>query len=69
MYSVLCILGVFFVIGYVPETKGRDLDSIAKLFLKAKSEECVLKSDSNVTNKKKPSCQVNCDTTVEITRL
>uniref|UniRef100_A0A182N2H2 Facilitated trehalose transporter Tret1 n=1 Tax=Anopheles dirus TaxID=7168 RepID=A0A182N2H2_9DIPT len=32
MYSVLCALGVVFVITCVPETKGRELDSIQKLF-------------------------------------
>lgn len=34
MYSVFCALAVIFVIGVVPETKGRDLDDIAKLFVK-----------------------------------
>lgn len=34
MYSGLCAFGVFFVIMFVPETKGRDLESIAKLFQK-----------------------------------
>jgi hypothetical protein len=34
MYSVLCVLGVFFVIVFVPETKGKELDSIAQLFVK-----------------------------------
>ncbi|XP_055594970.1 facilitated trehalose transporter Tret1-like [Uranotaenia lowii] len=34
MYSVLCALGVLFVITCVPETKGRDLESIHKLFEK-----------------------------------
>ncbi|ETN66996.1 sugar transporter [Anopheles darlingi] len=32
MYSVLCALGVAFVITCVPETKGRELESIQKLF-------------------------------------
>ncbi|XP_058117297.1 facilitated trehalose transporter Tret1-2 homolog [Anopheles ziemanni] len=32
MYSVLCALGVVFVITCVPETKGRELESIQKLF-------------------------------------
>lgn len=40
MYAVLCILGVLFVIGYVPETKGRDLDSIGNLFLKRNGRKC-----------------------------
>ncbi|EDS41795.1 sugar transporter [Culex quinquefasciatus] len=34
MYSVLCAIGVIFVIACVPETKGRDLESIHKLFEK-----------------------------------
>lgn len=34
MYSVLCAVGVVFVILCVPETKGRDLESIHKLFEK-----------------------------------
>lgn len=34
MYSVFCGLAVIFVIFVVPETKGRDLDDIAKLFVK-----------------------------------
>lgn len=38
MYSVFCALGVIFVIAVVPETKGRDLESIAKLFVKNSDE-------------------------------
>lgn len=34
MYSGLCLLGIIFVVTIVPETKGRDLDSIEKLFQK-----------------------------------
>lgn len=34
MYSILCAIGVLFVIAVVPETKGRDLESIHKLFEK-----------------------------------
>lgn len=34
MYSVFCALATIFVMLVVPETKGRDLDSIAKLFVK-----------------------------------
>lgn len=34
MYSVFCAVAIFFVVCVVPETKGRDLDSIAKLFVK-----------------------------------
>lgn len=34
IYSIFCAIGVIFVIFCVPETKGRDLESIAKLFVK-----------------------------------
>lgn len=34
MYSVFCAIAVIFVIFVVPETKGRDLEDIAKLFVK-----------------------------------
>lgn len=34
MYSAFCAIAVIFVIFVVPETKGRDLDDIAKLFVK-----------------------------------
>lgn len=38
MYSILCAVGVVFVITVVPETKGRDLESIHKLFEKQGSK-------------------------------
>lgn len=38
MYSVFCAIAIFFVVCMVPETKGRDLDSIAKLFIKNESK-------------------------------
>lgn len=38
MYSIFCAIGVVFVIFCVPETKGRDLESIAKLFIKEENE-------------------------------
>lgn len=34
MYSVMCFLGVIFVVWFVPETKGKSLESIALLFAK-----------------------------------
>lgn len=34
MYSIFCAIAVFFVVIVVPETKGRNLDDIAKLFIK-----------------------------------
>lgn len=34
MYSVFCAFALIFVIFVVPETKGRDLEDIAKLFIK-----------------------------------
>lgn len=38
MYSVFCAIAAIFVVMVVPETKGRDLDSIAKLFVKNSSD-------------------------------
>lgn len=49
---------MFFVVGYVPETKGRDLDSIAKLFLKENEEKSGTESGKETS-----------DTAIEITRL
>ncbi|KAJ6645579.1 Facilitated trehalose transporter Tret1, partial [Pseudolycoriella hygida] len=60
IYSILCFLGALFVIFFVPETKGRDLDSISKLFLK--------EGDDGL-NKTKENCQQNCDTRIEMTKL
>lgn len=34
MYSIFCAIAVVFVIAVVPESKGVDLDDIAKLFVK-----------------------------------
>lgn len=50
MYSVFCAVAIFFVIFVVPETKGRDLDSIAKLFIKNRHES--MKSISNGDEKR-----------------
>lgn len=38
MYGLLCFLGVIFVIFFVPETKGKSLESIALLFAKEPGE-------------------------------
>lgn len=38
MYSILCCFGVIFVIAFVPETKGKSLESIALLFAKKPKE-------------------------------
>lgn len=35
MYSVFCAAGVVFVVFCVPETKGRELDGMAKVFRKS----------------------------------
>lgn len=35
MYSAFCALGVVFVVFCVPETKGRELDSMAQVFRKS----------------------------------
>lgn len=37
MYSVFCACAAVFVVMVVPETKGRDLESIAKLFVKKRA--------------------------------
>ncbi|XP_058460214.1 facilitated trehalose transporter Tret1-like isoform X2 [Malaya genurostris] len=54
LYSVLCATGVVFVITCVPETKGRDLESIHKLFEKSSGKKNCLEtatkqSHDNVT--------------------
>lgn len=38
MYSIFCALALFFVIFVVPETKGRDLEDISRLFTKTKRQ-------------------------------
>lgn len=35
MYSAFCAIGAVFVIFCVPETKGRELDGMAKVFRKS----------------------------------
>lgn len=50
MYSILCAIGVVFVITFVPETKGRDLESIHKLFEK---NTATSKRDSSVEARSK----------------
>lgn len=46
MYSIFCALAVLFVIFVVPETKGRDLDDIAKLFIKNTKKSESMQKDS-----------------------
>lgn len=55
MYSVFCALAVIFVISVVPETKGRDLDDIAKLFVKNRGSSV----QSRSTNAKKQMAIAN----------
>lgn len=53
MYSVFCAVAAVFVVMVVPETKGRDLDSIAKLFAKnsdASQNVSALKTADEKTN-------------------
>lgn len=38
MYAIFCAVAAVFVVTMVPETKGRDLETIAKLFVKKRSE-------------------------------
>lgn len=56
MYSVFCALAVFFVIFVVPETKGKDLDSIAKLFAKNRQESTQL---TTIASEKSSTAAVN----------
>lgn len=49
MYSVFCALAVIFVIGVVPETKGRDLDDIAKLFVKNRRQSSAMEAKRQTT--------------------
>lgn len=49
MYSVFCALALIFVVFVVPETKGRDLDDIAKLFVKNRRQS--VQSNSGAVNK------------------
>lgn len=55
IYSGFCLLGVIFVITIVPETKGKDLDSIEKLFQK-KNKEMEVQS-SNTQNIYRRRCE------------
>lgn len=62
------MIGVIFVIWFVPETKGRDLDSIAKLFLKPDDTHSIIKSkDNGNPDKSVGKSQVKCD--VEISNF
>lgn len=38
MYSIFCAFAVLFVVTVVPETKGRNLEDIAKMFTKTGSD-------------------------------
>ncbi|XP_058833693.1 facilitated trehalose transporter Tret1-like [Topomyia yanbarensis] len=61
LYSILCAIGVVFVITCVPETKGRDLESIHKLFEKSPT-----KADSIETGVKQGHDNVAMSTGDEI---
>uniref|UniRef100_A0A1B0CJD4 Facilitated trehalose transporter Tret1 n=2 Tax=Lutzomyia longipalpis TaxID=7200 RepID=A0A1B0CJD4_LUTLO len=50
-YAVMCICGVLFVIFLVPETKGRDLESITQLFEKKTHSRKVSAISSGTDNK------------------
>lgn len=49
MYSVFCALALIFVVFIVPETRGKDLDDIAKLFVKNRRQS--QQSNSGAINK------------------
>lgn len=51
MYSIFCAGGVLFVIAFVPETKGRDLNSIAKLFASKEEKAKAIKQEEAETTK------------------
>ncbi|XP_055628364.1 facilitated trehalose transporter Tret1-2 homolog isoform X2 [Toxorhynchites rutilus septentrionalis] len=63
MYSILCAVGVVFVILCVPETKGRDLESIHTLFRK---KSVPLKADNVETGSKQGHDNVAMSTGDEI---
>lgn len=60
MYSIFCACGVAFVITVVPETKGRDLDSIANLFVKKKEQSTTsvttMTGKNTINGKASPAC-------------
>lgn len=58
IYSVLCVIGVIFVVCFVPETKGRDLDSIAELFLKEEQVKAIDLPDEKRESKKDAKASV-----------
>lgn len=71
MYSMFCALGIFFVIFVVPETKGRDLESIQKLFANKDSNE-IIKEKSTVNLASIESAMIENErnsSPYEITRL
>lgn len=51
MYSVFCAFAAVFVVTIVPETKNRDLDSIATLFVKKGNASQPVIVASNKTNR------------------
>lgn len=51
MYSGLCLIGIIFVITVVPETKGRDLDSIEKLFQKKSKTQSEIPDEENTVRR------------------
>lgn len=51
MYSGLCLVGIIFVITIVPETKGKDLDSIEKLFQKKGKRESEIPDEEDTVRR------------------
>lgn len=52
IYSGLCLVGVVFVMAVVPETKGKDLESIEKLFEKKKRFEDETTKTGNIVRRR-----------------
>lgn len=68
MYSFFCGLAIIFVVFIVPETKGRDLENIQKLFANKSIDKINGKSVGSTTVDSAIQEKIQCNN-VEITRL
>lgn len=66
MYSVFCAIAIFYVVFVVPETKGRDLESIAKLFVK---NDCLPKQKNDDCESKNTPAIRDITNSSEMTKL